>query len=57
MKGRVGRPKSENALQNRVVIRLNDYEMKMLDELCDSLQLSKSEIMRMALYLVAKEYR
>lgn len=45
-----GRPKKDDSKRNVVRLRLSDDELKMLEKVADELDISKSELIRTALY-------
>ena len=49
MSPRTGRPKEENAKRTQIVIRLEDADVKKLDECCSRFEETRAETMRIAL--------
>lgn len=55
MSAKIGRPLSDNPKQTRIGIRLDESHLAMLDECCQKLSKSKSEIVRDGIELVAEK--
>ncbi len=50
MSPKTGRPKTENAKEHMLHIRMNDDDMRVLDFCAEKLSLSKSECIRKLVY-------
>jgi len=54
---RTGRPRKENAITDRVSVRLDTETLRKLTEYCTQNDVSKGEAVRRALHLLLKEAR
>ena len=49
---KMGRPPSENPLSERIYLRVDEKTKDVLDECVEQLQSTRSEVVRMGIYLV-----
>lgn len=52
---KMGRPKSENPLSERIYLRVDKDTKKTLDECVDELKITRSDVVRKGIYLVKDE--
>lgn len=55
MSAKMGRPLSDNPMGKRIGVRLDENTVKTLDECCEKLSQSKSEVIRTGINLVAEK--
>lgn len=55
MSAKMGRPLSDNPMGKRIGVRIDDNTLKTLDECCEKLNQSKSEVIRTGINLVAEK--
>lgn len=55
MSKKMGRPLSDNPMGSRIGVRLDKDTLKTLDDCCEKLNQSKSEVIRTGINLVAEK--
>ena len=54
---KMGRPPSDNPLSERIYLRVDKETKKVLDECVETLNVSRSEVVRKGIYLVHDELK